>query len=123
MTVSNFGAAFYTIGDGSIEKLREYQNERVGLVVDENIVKALGLDQVLYRDIFADTEYRVLCNVPAEPTIAMLEEPIRETRKFDPDRIIGIGGGAVMDTAKALWVFAECPDLRCPKRTGGSSLR
>ena len=30
MTVSNFGAAFYTIGDGSIEKLREYQNERVG---------------------------------------------------------------------------------------------
>ena len=43
MTVSNFGAAFYTIGDGSIEKLREYQNERVGLVVDENIVKALGL--------------------------------------------------------------------------------
>ena len=111
MTVSNFGAAFYTIGDGSIEKLREYQNERVGLVVDENIVKALGLDQVLYRDIFADTEYRVLCNVPAEPTIAMLEETIRETRKFDPDRIIGIGGGAVMDTAKALWVFAECPDL------------
>lgn len=111
MTVSNFGAAFYTIGDGSIEKLREYQNERVGLVVDENIVKALGLDQVLYQDIFADTEYRVLCNVPAEPTIAMLEEPIRETRKFDPDRIIGIGGGAVMDTAKALWVFAECPDL------------
>ena len=74
-------------------------------------MKALGLDQVLYRDIFADTEYRVLCNVPAEPTIAMLEEPIRETRKFDPDRIIGIGGGAVMDTAKALWVFAECPDL------------
>jgi len=111
MAAFNFNTTFYTVGNGSIEKLRDYRNERIGLVVDENIVKALGLNKLLYEDIFADTEYKVLCNVPTEPTIAMLSESIELTRSFLPDHIIGIGGGAVMDVAKALWVFAECPEL------------
>ena len=111
MSYSNFSATNYTVGNGSIEKLRDYQKERIGLVVDENIVNALGLGKLLYEDIFADTEYEVLCNVPTEPTTAMLKEPIQKTREFAPTRIIGIGGGAVMDVAKALWVFAEHPEL------------
>ena len=51
MVYSSFGATGYTVGNGSIEKLREYQKERVGLVIDENIVNALGLGQLLYEDI------------------------------------------------------------------------
>lgn len=111
MVYSSFGATGYTVGNGSIEKLREYQKERVGLVIDENIVNALGLGQLLYEDIFADTEYEILCNVPMEPTTEMLNIPIQKTRLFAPTWIVGIGGGAVMDVAKALRVFAEHPEL------------
>ena len=111
MAVSNFVTTLYTVGDGSIEKLRDYQEERIGLVVDDNIMKALNLDQLLYNDIFANTEHKVLCNVPTEPTIAMMKVPVQIVREFMPDRIIGIGGGAVMDVAKALKAFTEHSEL------------
>ena len=38
MAVSNFVTTLYTVGDGSIEKLRDYQEEPIGLVVDDNIL-------------------------------------------------------------------------------------
>ena len=41
----------------------------------------------------------------------LLEEPIRAVRDYDPDVVVGIGGGASMDAAKALLVFLEHPDM------------
>lgn len=109
MAYANFVTTQYALGRGSIEKLGEYKGKKIALVVDEFIVNALGLDKTLYEGILAGEDFKVICRMPKEPTMELLEEPIREMQAYGPDVIVGIGGGAVMDTAKALWLFYELP--------------
>ena len=45
-----------------------------------------------------------------EPTLAMLEEALYRTRAFAPKVVVGLGGGAVMDLAKALAALIPAPD-------------
>lgn len=45
-----------------------------------------------------------------EPTLAMLEEALHRARGFDPQVIVGLGGGAVIDLAKALAALIPAPD-------------
>ncbi|NUB45712.1 iron-containing alcohol dehydrogenase [Fertoebacter nigrum] len=44
-----------------------------------------------------------------EPDLAMLEEAIYHTRGFEPQVVVGLGGGAVLDMAKALAALIPAP--------------
>lgn len=111
--ISTFSTTKYVVGSGALKKLADYKGRKMALVVDAGIIGPLGLEQALYRDILegAGVDYRVVCQVPSEPDMELLEEPIRAVRDYDPDVVVGIGGGASMDAAKALLVFLEHPDM------------
>jgi alcohol dehydrogenase class IV len=47
---------------------------------------------------------------PSEPTLTMLETAIEQTRGFAPQVVVGLGGGAVLDLAKALAALIPAPD-------------
>jgi len=109
MPLTNFGSTQYTLGHGAIESLRGLAGERVGLVVDDGVVAALGLESRL-RDILADAaEVEVVCHMQSEPTRKLLAEPIERCKAFEPTVLVAIGGGSVMDSAKVLWLFYELP--------------
>ena len=110
MADSNFITTQYILGRGSLEKLGDYKGKKMALVVDDFIIKALGLEQRLYREILKDVDFKVICSMPKEPDMEILEDPIKTMREYEPDVIVGIGGGSVMDTAKALWLFYELPE-------------
>ena len=109
MEIKNYCATKYILGSGSLETLSQYKGKKVALVVDENIIRALNLEQRLYQEILAGVDYRVICSITHEPTMAELEAPIRTVQEYQPDYIVGIGGGSVMDSAKVLWLFYELP--------------
>ncbi len=109
MAYSNFITTQYVLGSGSIEKLGEYKGKKIALVVDDAIVRALGLDKTLYEGILAGADFKVICSMPKEPSMELLDQPVRDMQAYAPEVIVGIGGGAVMDTAKALWLFYELP--------------
>jgi len=46
-----------------------------------------------------------------EPPIETVKECAEAMTKFEPDLIIALGGGSVMDTAKAAWILYERPDI------------
>ncbi len=111
MDFKTFCTSNYVIGNGSLRHIAEVvKGKKVALVVDEGIVKALGLDKTLYEDILAGVEFKVVCNATREPTMEGLEEPIRVVREYKPDYIIAVGGGSVMDSAKVTWIFYEHPE-------------
>lgn len=45
-----------------------------------------------------------------EPTLAMLEAALDQARGFEPQVVVGLGGGAVLDMAKALAALLPAPD-------------
>lgn len=117
MQYAMFNTTNYVLGNGSIEKLREYSDRRIALVIDEVIIKALQLEEKLYKDILKNSNYQVICSIPTEPDMDMLAEPIIKVQQFKPDYIIGIGGGSVIDAAKVLWLFYELPHYDWEKAT------
>ena len=56
------------------------------------------------------TGCEVMCvAVPSEPTLPMLEAALSRAKDFAPDWVVGMGGGAVLDMAKALAALIPAP--------------
>ena len=111
MPAANFASTTYSLGHGAIEELSKYAaGKRVGLSVDDGVVAALGLEERLKRILADAAEVKVLCHMQSEPTRKLLAQPIKDCQEFEPDLLVAIGGGSVMDSAKVMWLFYELPD-------------
>lgn len=53
----------------------------------------------------------VFGGVPKNPPVETVVEGIARMREFNPDAVIGVGGGSALDAAKAMSVFYEHPEL------------
>ena len=109
MDHASFTITNYTLGRGSLEKISELTDGRIALIVDRNILNALDLEKTLIENYLKGCEVKIICDIRTEPTIALLNDAIKEMQEYAPKHIIAVGGGSVMDTAKALWLFYELP--------------
>jgi len=51
-------------------------------------------------------EYKLINTIPAEPLVDDVDAVIAQAQEWQPDLVIGMGGGSVMDTAK---LVSACP--------------
>lgn len=56
-------------------------------------------------------EYVLFDDVKANPTIHNVQTGYKLFKEFNPDVIVAIGGGSVIDTAKAIGIIATNPDF------------
>ena len=54
----------------------------------------------------------VFSQVGVEPDFATVEKAVAMMRKSQPDTIIALGGGSVLDAAKIMRLFYDWPDLK-----------
>jgi alcohol dehydrogenase class IV len=59
----------------------------------------------------AGIEVAYFTGVEPEPSLETVSRGAEAIRAFEPDWIVGLGGGSAMDAAKAMWVLYERPDL------------
>ncbi|WP_258871463.1 iron-containing alcohol dehydrogenase, partial [Halobacillus trueperi] len=59
----------------------------------------------------ANIETKLIEGIKEEPSTDLVQEHLETVKDFEPDWIIGIGGGSPMDAAKAFWLFYEHPNL------------
>lgn len=100
-------------GGGSLSYLSKAAkgHERV-LILSSNSMKRHGfLEEAedYVRD--AGAEVFSIVGLPAEPSVEVIEEFLPKVRAFNPDLLVALGGGSVIDTTKALKVFYDAPDV------------
>ena len=106
-----FGTAEYVIKRGAIEYLTQIDKNRIALIVDSSALAGGKLEKIKNLFESKNTDYQIIADIQHEPLIQDLNQPIQKIQNYQPDCIVAIGGGSVMDTGKALWIFYEHPEL------------
>lgn len=92
--------------------------ERFFIVTDEKVASLFANE---ITDIISQRRnrksYEVFQAVPKDPTTATVADGVHRMKIFKPDVIIAIGGGSVMDAAKAMRLFYEDPEMTFEKAT------
>lgn len=99
-------------GEGALDALDELKGRRALVVTDRTLVQMGLVDKVKVHLDRAGIEMRVFDEVEPDPIVQTVRRGAEVARQFEPDWIIGLGGGSPMDAAKAIWVLYERPDLQ-----------
>jgi len=99
-------------GSGAIEKLSaelEGKGTRAAIITERNLSEKCN--RLTERVRAAGYEVSIWDGVEADPTLEIALAASRFLLDFNPQWVIGFGGGSAIDTAKAAWVLYERPDL------------
>lgn len=92
-------------GEGCIGRIgdlvRELGGRRVLLVTDPGIVRAGHAEAIRDRLLDAAPEVELFGRARENPDTSSVQECVEAARAFEPDLLVGLGGGSAMDTAKA----------------------
>ena len=109
------GADKMYYGEGAVNALADLpaEQKRAYIVMSGTIQEDLGQLKVV-TDVLesAGFSWKSNTNVEPEPCWESVRRGVEEMREFEPDWVIGFGGGSAMDAAKAMWVFYENPGYK-----------
>ncbi len=102
-------------GENAVEGLKQLTGSRkkAFIVMSGTILEEVGALKVV-TDILeaADFSWQTYSDVEPEPSFHTVRKGAEAMGAFEPDWVIGFGGGSAMDAAKAMWVFYENPELK-----------
>ncbi len=98
-------------GEDALSELELLKGEKAIIITDEVIV-GFGFPEMIKKilenngwqvDIWKDAE--------PDPRVSVAKNAAKAMESFGADTIIAVGGGSVMDTAKAAWVLYAKPEM------------
>jgi len=98
-------------GESALTSLEEISISRALVITDHNLIELGVVEPALEEIRKTGCEMLVFDQVTPDPTLEAVDLGTTAANEFQPDWIIGLGGGSPMDTAKAIWVMYERPDL------------
>jgi len=99
-------------GEDAISHLDRLQGKRAFIVTDRNMVNMGFSDRVKEHLSVAGIDCQLFSEVEPEPSIETVKKGAEIIIDYAPDWIVGLGGGSVIDAAKAIWVLYERPDVQ-----------
>jgi len=106
-----FNSPEIVFGEGSLSYLAQLHGTRAYIITDVQMLQFGFVDLVKAQLAQANIEMRVFAEVEPEPSLDTVRRGAELLRAFEPDWIVGLGGGSAMDAAKAMWALYERPDL------------
>ncbi len=99
-------------GRGALEHLKEIKCERALIVTGQSAMEKAGVlaNAVSYLEA-TGARVEVVKGTRPEPPIEEVEAQLESALAFQPDLLVALGGGSVIDSTKALWAFYEHPEL------------
>ena len=106
-----FVAPQVVFGQDALSYLAELKGKSALIVTDKNIV-GLGLvDKVKDQLSQAGIQVTVFDEVEPDPSLQTVQKGVAMMNQHGPDLVVAVGGGSVMDAAKAMRVQYERPDI------------
>ncbi|CAG7839122.1 Aldehyde-alcohol dehydrogenase [Clostridium haemolyticum] len=103
-------------GSGCLDILKTIKGKKAVIVIGGGSIKRSGfLDKIEGYLKEANIETRLIEGVEPDPSVETVMNGAAIMREFQPDLIIGVGGGSPIDAAKAMWIFYEYPDFTFEK--------
>jgi alcohol dehydrogenase class IV len=102
-------------GENAVKGLANLEGTRkkAFIVMSGDILEKLGSLKLVTTVLEeAGFEWMTYTDVEPEPSFNTIMKGVGFMTEFNPDWIIGFGGGSAMDAAKAMWVFYENPDCK-----------
>ncbi|MDO7788187.1 iron-containing alcohol dehydrogenase [Desulforamulus aquiferis] len=98
-------------GWGCLAYLKEMEGQRAVIVTDK-VMQDLGfVEKVKGYLAEAGIESTVFDQVEPDPSRQTVMKGVEVMNQFQPDLIVGLGGGSSLDAGKAMWIFYEHPNV------------
>ncbi len=99
-------------GDNSIDHLKSVKGTKAMLIIgSQRLIKDGTVPKIQELLKQANIETSIFSGVENDPSVATVKSGVKAMNDFNPDLIIGIGGGSSIDAAKAMWIFYEYPEF------------
>ncbi|MDO8945373.1 MAG: iron-containing alcohol dehydrogenase, partial [Desulfobacterales bacterium] len=106
-----FSSPQIVFGEQSLSYLERLTGERAAIITDANLVR-LGMHRRILEALApTGMQTLVIDGVEPDPSLETVRAGAAELCRFAPQWIIALGGGSVMDAAKAMWILYERPDI------------
>ena len=92
------------------ELQEEYGCERVFVITDHFLYRNGKAGPVLKQLEQMGIPYASFYDLGPEPTLRSVRKGLTALEKFQPDGIVGLGGGTALDAAKLIWYAYEHPE-------------
>jgi acetaldehyde dehydrogenase/alcohol dehydrogenase len=87
-----------------------YDFKRAFVVTDANLYQIGACDEIIKQLNDLGIETAEFFDIRVDPQIQDAMNGLPKMHEFKPDVIIAVGGGAVIDTAKIMWILFEHPE-------------
>lgn len=104
-------------GRGSLAFFATLGKKRIGVIRGGRSYSPAVQETVETLAAQTGAEVRCLAQIRNEPLIEDIFKSTEAVREFQPDLILAIGGGSVLDTAKAIHLFYENPEMTFDEAT------
>jgi acetaldehyde dehydrogenase/alcohol dehydrogenase len=94
---------------GALENLRQVEGNVAVLVTDADSERRGVADEV--RKYLAARTVHVFSEIEPEPAERQIRAGVETLERLRPDLLVAVGGGSVLDAAKAMRLFFESPEL------------
>jgi alcohol dehydrogenase class IV len=95
-------------GEGALSALRSLPAVRVAIIATDRASAVPALSALLTANLPYETR-RLRPSWQGEPTLPTLAGTLAELIEYNPDWIVAVGGGSVIDGAKLCWARLEHP--------------
>jgi len=99
-------------GQDALSHLAELKGKSAFIVTDKNIVSLGFVDKVKEQLSQAGMQATVFDEVEPDPSLQTVQKGVALMNQYGPDLVVAVGGGSVMDAAKAMRVQYERPDIK-----------
>ena len=102
--------SYFGYGSRSVlkDEIKKRGYKKALIVTQENILKNVT-DKVL--EVLEGFEYELFMEIKPNPTIKNVKDGVSKCKEINADYIIAIGGGSVIDTAKAIGIIMTNPEF------------